>query len=192
MTLLKLRLTFLLCVRQAWELNGDEISTYTLHPTTDFGLPTHPLSSVRGATPDLNALTFKSLLTPSSQSIPPAHLSSPASVDSPSIMAIYDYVLLQSAALLRVSGRAKDYKEGVAIARETIESGAALRAFDGFKKASQEAMEVGDAVSALEDDGGVAAKGGEVMAWLKRNRTSSRNTSRRPSRENSHEYEKEG
>lgn len=169
----------------AWELTSGEIKTYSLHPTRDFGLPLHPLSSVRGSTPELNALTFKSLLTPSATSVPPSHLSSPPGPDSPSIDTIYDYVLLQSAALLRISGRAKDYKEGVQIARDTIESGAAMRAFEGFKKASTEAMEIGDGLGQLEDDGGVAAKGGEVMAWLKRQRErTSREVSRRTSEDN--------
>lgn len=152
----------------AWELIDGEIKTFDLQPTRDFGLPTHALSSVRGSTPELNARTFHALLTPSAEPVPPPHLASPAGPDSPSLEAIYDYVLLQSAALLRVAGRAETWKDGVQLARETIERGDALRAFEGFRKASGEAMEVGEGAVAPEDDGGVAAKGGEVMAWLKR------------------------
>jgi hypothetical protein len=69
--------------KQTWWIEKGEIKTGSIHPTRDFGLPTHPLSSVRGSTPDLNALTFTSILENASQ--PPAHLSSPASTDSPSL-----------------------------------------------------------------------------------------------------------
>ena len=41
-----------------WELMNGEITTGSIHPTRDFGLATHPISSVRGATPELNALTL--------------------------------------------------------------------------------------------------------------------------------------
>jgi anthranilate phosphoribosyltransferase len=79
--------------------------------------------------------------------------------------AIYDYVLLNAAALLYVSGRASSYIEGVRIARESIESGGAKAAFEGFRDAGKRAM--GELQSlVVEDDGGVAAKNGEVKSWL--------------------------
>ena len=78
--------------------------------------------------------------------------------------AIRDYVLLNAAALLHLSGRAKDWKDGVAIARESLESGSALRAFEAFRDTSKLAM--GEELVKPEDDGGVAAKGGEVKSWL--------------------------
>lgn len=154
---------------QTWWLENGEIKTGSIHPTTDFGLPTHPLSSVRGSTPDLNALTFQSILSGSSGEVP-AHLSAPASADSPSIQSITDYVLLNSAALLHVSGRAKDWTDGVRLARESLESGGARTAFEGFRDSSRAAMGEKIDVRVVEDDGGVAAKNGEVKAWLKAKR----------------------
>jgi anthranilate phosphoribosyltransferase len=153
---------------QTWWLENGEIIRGTIHPTKDFGLPTHPLSSVRGATPDLNALTFKVILSGSSEA--PPHLSAPASPDSPSLDSIRDYVLLNAAALLHVSGRAKDWKEGVSIARESIESGGARTAFEGFRDASKKAMGEKVDVVVVEDDGGVAAKNGFVKSWLRAKR----------------------
>ncbi|WVQ85804.1 anthranilate phosphoribosyltransferase [Cryptococcus sp. DSM 104549] len=150
-----------------WWLENGQITTGTIHPTTDFGLPTHPLSSVRGATPELNALTFNSLL---SSSPAPPHLSAPASAESPSFAAIQDYVLLNAAALLHVSGKASSWKEGVELARESIESGGAKAAFEGFRDASKKAMGEHVGEMAVEDDGGVAAKNGTVKAWLKSKR----------------------
>ncbi|WVW80808.1 anthranilate phosphoribosyltransferase [Kwoniella bestiolae CBS 10118] len=147
-----------------WWLENGEITKGSIHPTEDFGLPLHSLSSVRGSTPDLNALTFQSIM---SNSPAPPHLSSPASPDSPSLDTIRDYVLLNAAALLHVSGKAKSWKEGVDIARETIESGGALAAFEGFRDASKKAMGEHVDEMAVEDDGGIAAKNGFVNAWLK-------------------------
>lgn len=145
-----------------WELRNGEITESSIHPTTDFGLATHPIVSVRGSTPELNSLTFRALLTPCAAT--PPHLSNPADpVSSPSMDTIRDYVLLNAAALLKVSGAAADYKEGVDLARESMDSGSALKAFESFKEASREAMH--GKKDAPEDDGGVAAKGGEVQAW---------------------------
>ncbi|KAJ9128380.1 hypothetical protein QFC24_000673 [Naganishia onofrii] len=146
-----------------WELANGEITTSTIHPTRDFGLATHPLTSVRGSTPELNALTFRALLTPGA-AVPP-HLSAPTGPDAPNIDAIRDFVLLNAAALLKVSGKASTYQEGVELARKSIESGEAMRAFEAFIVAGREAMRDAGAVEP-EDDGGVAAKGGAVSAWL--------------------------
>lgn len=77
-----------------------------------------------------------------------------------------DYVLLNAAALLYVSGKASSYREGVEFARESIESGGAWAAFEGFRDASKKAMGEYVDVKAVEDDGGVAAKNGTVKAWL--------------------------
>ncbi|KAJ9099596.1 hypothetical protein QFC20_005662 [Naganishia adeliensis] len=148
-----------------WNLDGGVITESTIHPTRDFGLPTHKLTAVRGATPQLNAETFKALLQPGSPA--PAHLFSPADpVTSPSMDAIRDFVLLNAAALLKTSGRVATYTDGVTLARESLESGAAWRAFQGFVEASAEAMRSGGGAVEPEDDGGVAARGGTVEAWL--------------------------
>ena len=146
-----------------WELANGEITEGVIHPTRDFGLPTHPLTSVRGATPQLNAQTFTALLQPNTPV--PAHLSAPPDITSPCIDSIRDFVLLNAAALLKVSGRVKSYKEGVELARESLASGSAWRAFQGFIDAGAEAMKRNGGIVEPEDDGGVAAKGGAVEAW---------------------------
>ena len=110
-------------------------------------------------------MTFTAILEGASQ--PPSHLSAPASPDSPSLTSITDYVLLNSAALLHVSGRAKDWKDGVRIARESIESGGAKAAFEGFRDASKRAMGEDVDFKEVEDDGGRAARNGEVKSWLR-------------------------
>lgn len=150
-----------------WSLDRGVIEESTIHPTRDFGLPTHKLTAVRGATPELNAQTFRALLQPGSPV--PAHLAHPADpADSPSIEAIRDFVLLNAAALLKTSGRAASYTEGVALARASLESGDAWRAFQAFVDASGDAMRSAgdDGAVEPEDDGGVAARGGSVEAWL--------------------------
>ncbi|KAI5451904.1 anthranilate phosphoribosyltransferase [Naganishia albida] len=151
-----------------WSLDRGVIEESTIHPTRDFGLPTHKLTAVRGATPELNAQTFRALLQPGSPV--PAHLAHPADpADSPSIEAIRDFVLINAAALLKTSGRAASYTEGVALARASLESGDAWRAFQAFVDASGDAMRSAggdDGAVEPEDDGGVAARGGSVEAWL--------------------------
>ena len=66
------------------------------------------------------------------------------------------------------------YKEGVEVARDSLESGGALAAFEGFRDCSRRAMGedvLGEGVrEGREDDGGVAAKNGEVKSWLKAKR----------------------
>lgn len=116
---------------------------------------------MRGSTPELNALTFKSILDPALAA--PPHLSAPATADSPSIDSITDYVLLQSAALLKISGRVESYKDGVNMARQSLASGGALRAWTSFASNSQRATQ---GAARPEEDGGEAAKGGSVAAWL--------------------------
>jgi anthranilate phosphoribosyltransferase len=107
-------------------------------------------------------LTFHSILD--STKPPPPHLSAPAGPDSPSLDSIRDYVLLQSAALLKIAGRVETYKEGVDMARESMSSGGAVKAWEGFKTASVEATK--GAAGIVEEDGGEAAKGGSIPAWL--------------------------
>jgi anthranilate phosphoribosyltransferase len=76
-----------------------------LHPE-DAGLPVHPFEEILGGTPEENATAFRALLD-----------------GAPS--AYRDAVLLNSAAALVVAGDARDLREGVEKARESIDSGAA-------------------------------------------------------------------
>ncbi|KAG0165930.1 anthranilate phosphoribosyltransferase [Apophysomyces sp. BC1034] len=97
--------------------NSGEITTGVLHPTRDFGLPTHPLEDVKGGDCHENALTLQKLLD---GELPENH-------------PILDFVLLNASALLVVAGIATDFKEGVAKARESIRNGNAKRALETFR-----------------------------------------------------------
>jgi len=76
-----------------------------LHPE-DFGLPVHPFEAILGGTPVENATAFSALL-------------------DGAVGAYRDAVLLNSAAALVVADAATDLKEGVEMARHSIDSGAA-------------------------------------------------------------------
>ncbi|MEO0402753.1 MAG: anthranilate phosphoribosyltransferase [Pseudomonadota bacterium] len=86
-------------------LDGGTVSDFELHPE-DAGLPTHPFEDIVGGTPEDNAKAFGALLDGAAG-------------------AYRDAVLLNSAAALKVSGHAADLAEGVAMARTSIDSGAA-------------------------------------------------------------------
>ena len=86
-------------------LDGGEIREFTLHPE-DAGLPIYPFEAIMGGTPAENAVAFRALL-----------------VGAPG--AFRDAVLLNPAAALVVSDKAANLKEGVEIARESTDSGAA-------------------------------------------------------------------
>ncbi|KAI9268812.1 anthranilate phosphoribosyltransferase [Sporodiniella umbellata] len=102
-----------------WRIHGSgEITTGTLHPTRDFGLPTHPLSEVKGGDCHENAEILKKLLDGKLEEN----------------NAILDFVLLSASALLVVAGIATDFKDGVRRARESIQSGKAKEALESFKK----------------------------------------------------------
>jgi anthranilate phosphoribosyltransferase len=111
----------------AWRLKDGEITEMKLHPE-QFGLNVHPLSSVAGGTPTENAGTFKALLT-SGNDIPE------------SLTSVLHFVLLNASALLVVAGLALDFKEGVALAMNSITSGSAWDALLAFRKAGREAVE---------------------------------------------------
>ncbi|CAG8506275.1 2095_t:CDS:2, partial [Acaulospora morrowiae] len=98
-----------------WHLSGSSIREYTVTPS-DFGLPSHPISAVKGGSPEENADVLVQLLSD--------QLHGP----------ILDYILLNSSAALVVSGLAKDFKDGVRLARESISSGKAKKALDEFRQ----------------------------------------------------------
>jgi len=76
-----------------------------LHPE-DAGLPVHPFEQIVGGSPEDNANAFRALLSGENS-------------------AYRDAVLLNSAAALVVAGKADDLRQGVEMARESIDSGAA-------------------------------------------------------------------
>ena len=76
-----------------------------LHPE-DFDLPVHPFEKIQGDTPEVNAAALRSLLDGEHS-------------------AYRDAVLLNAAAALVIADKALDLKNGVALAAESIDSGAA-------------------------------------------------------------------
>lgn len=87
------------------ELREGQVSEREIHPE-EAGLPVHPFESILGGTPSHNAAAFRALLG-----------GAPGGYR--------DAVLLNAAAALIVAGRAETLPEGVALARESLDSGRA-------------------------------------------------------------------
>ena len=87
-------------------LEGGAIREFNLHPE-EAGLPEHPFEAILGGTPQENAKALRGLLN----GAPGAYR---------------DAVLLNAGAALVVAEKAKTATEGVDMARESIDSGAAL------------------------------------------------------------------
>lgn len=96
-----------------------QISSREVHPD-DAGLPVHPFEDILGGTPEENGVAFGALLD-----------------GAPS--AYRDAVLLNAAAALTIADKASDLREGVDMARESIDSGAAKAKVTALAKASQSA-----------------------------------------------------
>ncbi|MDP4032391.1 MAG: anthranilate phosphoribosyltransferase [Pseudorhodobacter sp.] len=86
-------------------LEGRVIREFDLHPE-DAGLPLHPFEAILGGTPIENAAAFRALLDGAAG-------------------AYRDAVLLNASAALMVADHAASLPEGVAMARQSIDSGAA-------------------------------------------------------------------
>ena len=95
-------------------LEDGEIREFDLHPA-EAGLPTHPFEAIVGGTPAQNAAAFRALL----DGAPGAYR---------------DAVLLNAAAALLVADKASDLAEGVAMARASIDSGAAKSKIDSLRR----------------------------------------------------------
>ena len=95
-------------------LENGTIREFELHPA-EAGLPTHPFESIIGGTPADNAAAFRALL----DGAPGAYR---------------DAVLLNAAAALMVADRVTDLAEGVAMARASIDSGAARAKIDILRR----------------------------------------------------------
>ena len=87
------------------ELMDGEVNERTIHPE-EAGLPVHPLDSIKGGTPEVNAAAITELLDG-------AH--------SP----YRDAVLLNTSCALLIVGKAETLHEGVEMASESIDSGSA-------------------------------------------------------------------
>ncbi|RKO83112.1 glycosyl transferase, partial [Blyttiomyces helicus] len=105
-----------------WSLAIDgTITEETITPEESFGLKSHPLTAVSGGDPTDNAAPMRALL---GDKLPHDH-------------PVLNFVLLNSAALLFVSGKVATLPEGVEAARESIRSGKALDALERFAAATQ-------------------------------------------------------
>lgn len=98
----------------------------------DFGLLTHPLEDVASGTPEENSEMVKKLVN---GELPEGH-------------PILDYVLMNASALSVVAGKAANWKEGVELARKSINNGGAKAALDAFVRATAKAKETIDASEA--------------------------------------------
>ena len=90
------------------ELKDGKLRGHEVHPE-DAGLPVHPFRDILGGTPAQNAQSFRDLL----DGAPGAYR---------------DAVLMNAAAALIVADRVATLRDGVEVAREAIDSGAAKRA----------------------------------------------------------------
>jgi anthranilate phosphoribosyltransferase len=90
------------------------VHDFTVHPE-DAGLQPHPFEAILGGTPAENAVAFRALL----DGAPGAYR---------------DAVLLNAAAALVVADKAGTLRDGVALARESIDSGAAKSKVDALRR----------------------------------------------------------
>ncbi|QJF50926.1 anthranilate phosphoribosyltransferase [Roseobacter ponti] len=93
------------------------VTDMEIHPD-DAGLPVHPFEAIVGGTPEENARDFKALLDGEAS-------------------AYRDAVLLNAAAALVVADAAGDLKEGVEMARTSIDSGAAAEKIAAVARITQ-------------------------------------------------------
>jgi anthranilate phosphoribosyltransferase len=102
----------------AWLKEG-EVATMELAPK-DFGVKTARIANIRGTTPEESAEILFTILN--------GH----CAVDDPKT----DIVLVNSAAGIIVGGKAEDFSYGMALARKSIESGAAYKKLKALVRAS--------------------------------------------------------
>jgi len=101
------------------ELSDGKLETYDISPS-EFGLPTADREQLaQGADPAESARIAEGVLTDD---------------DGPK----RDIVCLNAGAALKVAGKTSSLKDGIALARETIENGKALGALNGLRKLSRE------------------------------------------------------
>ncbi len=99
-------------------LENGHIHEFELHPA-EAGLPVHPFEAILGGTPTENGVAFKALLHGEHG-------------------AYRDAVLLNAAAALLVADKVSDLLTGAELARDSIDSGAALRAVQTLARITQE------------------------------------------------------
>jgi anthranilate phosphoribosyltransferase len=105
----------------AWIVGDGAVAERDLRPE-DFGLPYYALEAVAGGDAQQNAGDILAVLDGSDG-------------------AKTDFVVMNAAAALWVAGRAEDFAEGVALAREAIASGKAREVLDFYVSLTQEAAD---------------------------------------------------
>ena len=105
-------------VTQVFELKDGRVTNTKLNPV-ELGLPLHSLDAVQGGSPDENAKALRGVL---------------AGEQGP----LRDFTLLNAAPALVAAGLASDIRPGLALAAETIDSGAALKKLVALIKVSNE------------------------------------------------------
>ncbi|HEX8086056.1 MAG TPA: anthranilate phosphoribosyltransferase [Solirubrobacteraceae bacterium] len=101
------------------EVNGERIERYTVAPA-DCGLPDAPADAVGGGTPEENAATTRAIL---------------AGERGPR----RDLAMLNAGAAIYAGGRAGSIAEGVRVAEEAVDSGAANRTLEAYVELSRAA-----------------------------------------------------
>ncbi|QUJ77842.1 anthranilate phosphoribosyltransferase [Sulfitobacter albidus] len=100
-------------------LENGAVTDFEIHPE-DAGLPVHPFEAIVGGTPEENAIAFGALLDGEAS-------------------AYRDAVLLNAAAALKIAGAAATLPEGVAMAAQSIDSGAARDKIEAVARITQNA-----------------------------------------------------
>jgi anthranilate phosphoribosyltransferase len=105
------------------EVRGSELSSYDVAPA-DVGLTVAPADEVPGGDPAQNADTARRIFAGEND---PTHPIRPAR----------DLAVLNAGAAIYAGGRAGNFADGVAAAREAVDSGAAGTALERFVTATQ-------------------------------------------------------
>jgi anthranilate phosphoribosyltransferase len=104
------------------EVDGQDVTEYELAPG-DVGLERAPVEAIAGGTPEENAADMRGIVS--------------GEVTGPK----RDVILANAGAAIYVAGLADSVEEGVAVAREAIESGAAEAKFEDLRSATTEAAD---------------------------------------------------
>lgn len=147
-----------------WDLQEDgQIVQRTITPQ-DFGAPNHPLLSVQlpsngsaaenaaASSYSIHAKLIASLLSPRRAArgdaiVPPYEPDAYGTTHSIDTAAVEDFVCMNAAALLLISGRARTERNAMALARKSLREGRAYHALEALRDAAALAVDV----DALED-----------------------------------------
>ena len=101
-----------------YEVKDGRVTSSTLHPN-DIGLPVHLRDAGRGGSPEENAKALRGVL-------------------AGEVGPLRDFTLINSAAAIVAADLASDFREGLSLAMEAIDSGAAREKLEAFVRISNE------------------------------------------------------